>query len=177
VTTGEAFDSTAFLAAAARDGGEGAVALFQRLFEGARTAGMHIDPGAGATPAVVGWCVLDGVPSIAWVAMTRGASGVPCVEVFVADLYARAAVPPFDEVVQALHAIPVVRHSLDAAHAAGVSVRSVTVEVADLVADAEQAAQLLDVFDRLAAASAGTYATFRSVIGAYEWGERGEHGS
>ena len=177
MTNGEAFDSTAFLAAAVRNGGEGAVELFQRLFEAARAAGMHMDPGAGSAPAVVGWCVLDGVPAIAWVAMTRGANDAPCLDVFVADLYTRIAVPPFDEIVRALHAIPLVRRSLDLAHADGLTVRNVTVEVADLVADSDQAAQLLDVFDRLAEASAGTYATFRSVIGAYEWGERGEHGS
>ena len=172
MTEGDAFDETAFLAAATSCG-EGCVAFLEQLFARARTAGMHLDHGAGPVPAAVGWCVLDGTPAIAWVAtVDRDAR----LEVLLAPLLERASSPPFDGIVRTLASMPLLGPTLEGIPV-GMSVQSVVLAVDELVADPAQVATLLDVFDQIAGASTATFATSRSVIGAYEWGERGEHGS
>ena len=172
MSEGDAFDGTAFLAAATSCG-EGCVAFLGQIFAPSRVAGMRLDSGAGPVPAAVGWCVLDGTPTIVWVVTIEGDARL---EVWLAPLLERQSSPPFDGIVRALAALPLLRATIEDIPV-GMSVQSMVLAVDDLVGDPPQAEALLEVFDRIAAASTATFATGRSVIGAYEWGERGEHGS
>lgn len=170
MTDGETLDEAAFLAAAAADGGRDVEEFFRWLFDTVRSAGMGIDRGAAPTPTAVGWCVLDGTPSIIWVATTGGAGGTPGLELWLTELLARVAVSPYREIVLALFVIPLVQQGLEANGTRAV------LEVGNLVANPNQSDQMLSVLAQIAEAGRSSGAAFRTPGGLYSWGERGEHG-
>ena len=167
--TGRGFDEAAFLAIAATEDADIA-ACFRRLFAGARRSGMQIDRAAVAGATAVGWCEIGGAPSITWVATAGGEEGsrrTACLEVWLSDILARAATPPFAEIALAFLGIPLV-----AAGKAG----HVLIAAQDLVSHPDQATRLFAAFDRLVAAGRALPPPSDAGGALYEWGERGERG-
>lgn len=170
MSDGETLDEVAFLAAAATDVGREVEEFFRRLFDTVRNAGMGIGRGAAPTPTAVGWCVLDGTPSIIWVATTGGAGRAASLELWLVEILSRIAASPYREIVLALFSNPLVRQGLEVGGTRAV------LAVGDLVASPEQSHQMLSVLAQIAEAGRASGTSFRTPGRLYSWGERGEHG-
>lgn len=172
----ELSDDESFLAWVAREDGEAVAGFFRRLFSRGSRAQAELDWGTGPSLAIVGWYLLDGIPSTVWVATAGGVHGRASLGVWLAEMLPYVPASQLEEVVRGFEEVPLLRAQAKDADASEFRARCFARPVSDLLAHPAQVDQLFDAFDRVAAAEADMRAPFRSFISPYEWGERGEHG-
>jgi len=152
--SGTLWNEEAFLASAEKHSGDVFAGFLRRLVEHAKTRGLRLNWGKGASPGVAGWYLLGNTPSPVWTANTGGERWYPHISFWLPDIAERMPAARFRVFAEALEAIPPFTQKVGEARKVGYQGKYPQWRVADIIADQSYVEDLFTALD-LISESAG----------------------